>query len=89
MNTVLITGNTYPVKEEIKAMGGKWDSLNQGWQVPASRAPAARKLVLEALKSSSGYGHAKGGASRKCKTGGNCSSFGSGRSCGGFDCDGF
>lgn len=32
------------------------------------------------------------GASRgrkKCITGGNCSSFGSGRSCGGHDCDGW
>lgn len=74
MNTVLITGNTYPVREEIKAMGGKWDSLNQGWQVPASKAVAARKLVSEAPQSSGGYGRAKGGTSRKCKTGGNCSS---------------
>jgi hypothetical protein len=26
---------------------------------------------------------------RACITGGNCSSFGSGRSCGGYDCDGY
>lgn len=26
---------------------------------------------------------------RACRTGGNCSSFGSGKSCGGHDCDGF
>jgi len=36
-----------------------------------------------------GYGAARGGYVRACKTGGNCSSFGSGRSCGGYDCDGF
>jgi len=28
-------------------------------------------------------------ARKACITGGNCSSFGSGRSCGGHDCDGF
>jgi hypothetical protein len=29
-------------------------------------------------------------SSRKaCRTGGNCSSFGSGNSCGGYDCDGY
>jgi hypothetical protein len=35
-----------------------------------------------------GYGARNGGYVRACKTGGNCSSFGSGRSCGGHDCDG-
>lgn len=36
-----------------------------------------------------GYGARRGGYSKACVTGGNCSSFGSGRSCGGHDCDGF
>jgi hypothetical protein len=36
-----------------------------------------------------GYGARRGGWRKACVTGGNCSSFGSGRSCGGFDCDGF
>ena len=36
-----------------------------------------------------GYGRPTGGYRRACKTDGNCSSFGSGRSCGGWDCDGF
>jgi hypothetical protein len=36
-----------------------------------------------------GYGAPRGGYRKACKTGGNCSSFGSGRSCGGYDCDGF
>lgn len=30
-----------------------------------------------------------GGGRGKCKTGGNCSSFGSGKSCGASDCDGY
>lgn len=36
-----------------------------------------------------GYGARRGGYVRACKTGGNCSSIGSGRSCGGHDCDGW
>ncbi|MGH8519867.1 MAG: hypothetical protein ACREU9_00175 [Gammaproteobacteria bacterium] len=36
-----------------------------------------------------GYGAPRGGYRKACVTGGNCSSFGSGRSCGAFDCDGY
>lgn len=36
-----------------------------------------------------GYGARRGRFVRECETGGNCSSFGSGRSCGGYDCDGY
>jgi hypothetical protein len=43
--TVLITGNTYPVKEQIKALGGRWNKTAQGWDVPTEQADAARALV--------------------------------------------
>lgn len=46
--TVLITGNTYPVKDQIKALGGKWDPAAKGWKVPADKADAARALVAGA-----------------------------------------
>ena len=36
-----------------------------------------------------GYGRPRGGYRKACVTGGNCSSVGSGRSCGGHDCDGY
>lgn len=36
-----------------------------------------------------GYGRARGAYRKACRTDGNCSSIGSGRSCGGHDCDGF
>lgn len=36
-----------------------------------------------------GYGASRGGYVTSCVTGGNCSSFGSGRSCGGHDCNGY
>jgi len=43
--TVLITGNTYPVKDQIKALGGQWNKAAKGWNVPAERADEARALV--------------------------------------------
>lgn len=52
MNTVAITGNTYPVKEQIKALGGRWNADCKAWMVPADKADAARKLVSSAPKSS-------------------------------------
>jgi hypothetical protein len=42
---VLITGNTFPVKDQIKALGGKWDADAKGWKVPADKADEARTLV--------------------------------------------
>jgi hypothetical protein len=36
-----------------------------------------------------GYGRPRGAYRKACVSGGNCSSIGSGRSCGGHDCDGF
>jgi hypothetical protein len=42
---VLITGNTYPVREAIKALGGRWDKRAQGWLVPPSMAAKAWELV--------------------------------------------
>jgi hypothetical protein len=44
----LITGNTYPVKEAIKALGGKWNKPRQGWEVPDDKAEEARALVANA-----------------------------------------
>jgi hypothetical protein len=45
MDTVLITGNTYPVKDQIKALGGHWDADAKGWRVPADKASQAQALV--------------------------------------------
>ncbi|MEI8109310.1 MAG: hypothetical protein WCI46_15965, partial [Verrucomicrobiota bacterium] len=41
----LIVGNTYPVKDQIKALGGKWNAASKGWLVPAENAAAAWELV--------------------------------------------
>lgn len=48
----LIVGNTFPVKDEIKAMGGKWDNEARGWRVPNAVAEEAKALVAAAPRSS-------------------------------------
>jgi len=45
------------------------------------------KKAAPAYAGGGGYGY--GNKRRACKTDGNCSSFGSGKSCGGHDCDGY
>lgn len=48
MTTVTITGNTYPVRDKIKALGGRWNPTAKGWDVPANQADAAKVLVSSA-----------------------------------------
>lgn len=42
---VAITGNTYPVKDALKAMGARWNADAKAWMVSADKAAAARKIV--------------------------------------------
>lgn len=42
-----ITGNTYPVRRELRAMGGEWDADHKCWYVPTDRADEARSLVAD------------------------------------------
>ena len=53
------------------------------------RSAAAPKGKVWSGDRFNGYGARRGGYVRACKTDGNCSSFGSGRSCGAEDCDGY
>jgi hypothetical protein len=48
---IAITGNTYPVRAELKALGGKWDPARKAWLVPPAKADEARRLVAAAPKS--------------------------------------
>jgi hypothetical protein len=57
----LITGNTYPVRDQLKAMGGRWDAARRGWFVPDDRAEEARALLPEG-------GGRPGRGPRVCKT---------------------
>lgn len=45
---VEIQGNTYPVRDQLKALGGKWDASRKIWMVPANKAEEARRLVANA-----------------------------------------
>lgn len=40
-----ITGNTYPVRDAIKALGGTWDAARKAWMVPDHVADQARAIV--------------------------------------------
>jgi hypothetical protein len=40
-----ITGNTYPVRQQLKALGGRWDAGRKCWMVPDDKADEARAMV--------------------------------------------
>lgn len=48
MSQVLIVGNTYPVKNALKALGAKWDADRKGWTIIEKKADEARKIVANA-----------------------------------------
>jgi hypothetical protein len=43
----LVTGNTYPLKASLKAMGGKWVKDEGGWVIPTRSAKELNKLAKE------------------------------------------
>lgn len=43
---VAVTGNTYPVRDRLKALGGRWDGRDQPG--PADRLEEARAIVAAA-----------------------------------------
>jgi hypothetical protein len=45
---VAISGNTYPVKEQLKALGAKWNAENKCWMIDPTNAPQAKKIVESA-----------------------------------------
>ena len=47
-NLVAITGNTYPVKDQLKSLGGRWNADAKAWMVPLAKADEARKIVAGA-----------------------------------------
>lgn len=52
-------GDTFAVKEKIKAMGGHWDGDKKGWWVGKAKQAAAEKLAGSLGTSASGGGAAK------------------------------
>jgi hypothetical protein len=48
MTLTKITGNTYPVKDQLRALGGKWNPTEKCWEVSSDKAAEAQKLVADA-----------------------------------------
>jgi hypothetical protein len=44
----LVYGNTYPVKDRLKALGGRWDKAARGWNVPDTKLAEAASLLFPA-----------------------------------------
>jgi hypothetical protein len=44
---IYLTGNTYPVREEIKAAGGKWDPERKAWWVTPDKRPAMLRIAAK------------------------------------------
>lgn len=40
-----VTGNTFPVKDQLKSLGGKYNPIAKGWDMPDAQYDAAKKLV--------------------------------------------
>lgn len=61
MDTVEIGGNTFPVREELKTLGARWNGDRNVWLVPAAKGEEARALV-----SGVGPRRHRGGLPAKC-----------------------
>jgi hypothetical protein len=48
---VAIVGNTYPVRDQLRALGGHWNAAAKAWLVPAHCAAKAHALVASAPSS--------------------------------------
>ena len=55
MTTWTLTGNTFAAKDEIKAIGGRWDADKKAWTVSAST------MSEKSSKSAAVYGLRKRG----------------------------
>lgn len=43
-----VTGNTYPHREALKRLGGKWSASRKAWLVPDDKLEQARAIVGDA-----------------------------------------
>lgn len=47
-NRIAVTGNTYPVKDQLKALGARWNADAKAWMVTADKAAEAQRIVAGA-----------------------------------------
>lgn len=78
-----LSGNTYPVKEELKKLGARWDGDAKFWSVPESNLDKAKALIEGAAKARTAT-YSKPRAPRQSYSGGLCSHCGD--DCGGPPC---
>lgn len=45
---VPVSGNTYPVRDRLRDLGGRWDAASKTWLIPASRIDLANQAVSSA-----------------------------------------
>jgi hypothetical protein len=50
MAQVVIAGNTYPVKDQLKSLGAKWDPDQRCWTITDKKIAEAQKIVAATLK---------------------------------------
>jgi hypothetical protein len=55
-----VTGNTYPVREQLKAIGGRWNRAAQGWDfADDTQADRARAIVEAAGPAAPRYANSR------------------------------
>lgn len=42
---VPLHGSTYPVKDELKKLGARWNQTDRVWMIPEARLPEAQRIV--------------------------------------------
>lgn len=62
---IAITGNTYPVKDQLKALGARWNPDQKAWMVDEEKAEQARQIVAGA-PAQSGNGNRSSYRPHKC-----------------------
>ena len=64
---VKVFGKTFPVKDALRDMGGKWNAGEKCWEVPDDKGEDAKKLVGSVIvtnRDNSAYGQSQ--QKKKC-----------------------
>jgi hypothetical protein len=48
---VAIAGNTFPVKDQLRALGGRWNADRKAWMIPVEKVDEAKALIASAPQS--------------------------------------
>lgn len=66
---LVLVGNTFPVREHIKAAGGIWDARNRAWLMPTMDSLEAMRGMLPPSEPRAGNGGQRGGRRRSWRRG--------------------